>query len=188
EAAGFSSVKVTPTVVTADNGNITAKFTVDEGPQDIVDTLKVEGNTTVPVALLAPNGLKVVPGQPYSQKLVNDDRKDIIAQYLKKGYLIATMRQTARDIPGSPHHIEVAYTISEGPQVHTATRITLGKDQTRQTLIDKDVADIHVGEALTENDMMLSETELYNRGIYDWAEVDPRRSITTQNQEDVVIK
>jgi outer membrane protein insertion porin family len=188
QASGFSSVKVTPTIETAANGNITAKFTVDEGPQDIVDSLKVEGNDTVPVSQLTEHGLHVVPGQPYSQKLVNDDRKEILAQYLKNGYLIATMRQTARDIPGQPHHIAVAYTISEGPKVHTATRVTLGKNVTRQTLVNKDVNNIQPGEPLTEDEMLIAETQLYDRGIYDWAEVDPRRQITTQNEEDVIVK
>ena len=188
QAAGFSSVKITPAIETADSGNITATFKVDEGPQDVVDALKVEGNDTVPVSQLTAHGLRVAPGQPYSQKLVNDDRNEIIAQYLKLGYLTATLKQTARDIPGEPHHIEVAYTINEGPRVHTATLVTLGKSVTRQSLIDKDISDIHQGDPLTEDAMLTSETELYNRGIYDWAEVDPRRQITTQNEEDVVVK
>ena len=36
--------------------------------------------------------------------------------------------------------------------------------------------------------MLTSETNLYNPGIFDWAEVDPRRQITTQNREDLIIK
>src|SRR5207302_2526353 len=36
--------------------------------------------------------------------------------------------------------------------------------------------------------MLESETRLYTRGVFDWAEVDPRRQITTQPQEDVLVK
>jgi outer membrane protein insertion porin family len=188
QSAGYSSVKVTPQVATADNGNITAIFKVEEGPQDVVDALKIEGNDTVPIGQLTAHGLRVVPGQPYSQKFVNEDRNEIIAQYLKMGYLTATFRQTARDIPGQPHHVTVAYTINEGPKVHAASMVTLGRGITRQSLIDKDMEDVHVGQPLTEDGMLTSETQLYTRGIYDWAEVDPRRSITTQREEDVIVK
>ena len=37
--------------------------------------------------------------------------------------------------------------------------------------------------------MLASESRLYNApGVFDWAEIDPRRQITTQTQEDVLIK
>src|SRR5205085_5585409 len=39
-----------------------------------------------------------------------------------------------------------------------------------------------------ENDMMAAESRLYTVGVFDWAEIDPRRRITTQPQEDVLIK
>jgi outer membrane protein assembly factor BamA len=36
--------------------------------------------------------------------------------------------------------------------------------------------------------VLADEAKLYAPGIFDWAEVDPRRQITTQNKEDLVIK
>src|SRR3954453_3899262 len=36
--------------------------------------------------------------------------------------------------------------------------------------------------------MLAAESRLSEPGIFDWAEVDPRRQITTQNQEEVVVK
>jgi outer membrane protein insertion porin family len=43
-------------------------------------------------------------------------------------------------------------------------------------------------QPLREDQMLIGENELYNLGIFDWSEIDPRRAITTQTQEDVVIK
>src|SRR5262245_9680710 len=72
EANGFSSVQITPEVKNP-KGNVAITFRVNEGPQDIVETLRLDGNT-VPETQLAPQGFKLAAGQPYSTKRVDDDR------------------------------------------------------------------------------------------------------------------
>lgn len=186
QANGFSEAKVTPQVSDT-NGNLVVTFRVDEGQQEIVDSLRIEGNDNVPETTLAPKGLKVVAGQPYSTKRVDDDRNQIMAQLLNLGYLAATFHETARPVGGDKYKLEVVYQIYEGPEVKTASTVTVGRDRTRQALIDK-TANIPVGRALREDQLLASESELYTLGIFDWAEIDPRRQITTQTQEDVVVK
>jgi outer membrane protein insertion porin family len=41
---------------------------------------------------------------------------------------------------------------------------------------------------MREDQMLANESQLYNLGVFDWAEIDPRRRITTQSQEDVLVK
>ena len=42
---------------------------------------------------------------------------------------------------------------------------------------------------LPETQLLTAESQLYNHtGVFDWAEVDPRRQITTQTTEDVLVK
>lgn len=185
-AAGFSSVKVTPEVKTT-GGDIDVTFRVNEGPRDIVEALTIDGNTTAPVTQLAPKGLKVVAGQPYSQKLVDEDRNQIMARYLELGYLTATFRETVKQIGSDKHRLNVTYQIYEGPQVKTASVIVVGRKNTTRKYIDKNTW-LPKGRPLTETEMLQSENMLYEPGIFDWAEVDPRRQITTQDQEDVVVK
>jgi outer membrane protein insertion porin family len=186
QAAGFNSVTVTPEVKRA-GGNISVAFRVKEGPRDIVDSLHVVGNTTVPVPTLAPQGLKITEGQPYSTKKVDEDRNQIGAQYLRLGYLNANFRATARPVGKDPHRLDVTYTISEGPKVILGSIATLGARVTRQSLIDKTVR-LKPETPLQEDDMLAAEGRLYGLGIFDWAEIDPRRQITTQTQEDVLVK
>src|SRR6202012_3643878 len=64
---------------------------------------------------------------------------------------------------------------------------TDGRQHTRQSLINKQVR-LSSGQPLSENAMLSSESRLYNLEIFDWAEVDPKRAITDQTSEDVVIK
>jgi len=186
---GFSNAQVTP-AVSHKEGNVAVVFHVTEGPRDIVSSLKIDGADTFPESKFAPGGLKLAPGKPYSQKLVATDRANIVARYLQAGYLTSSFRETANVVSKQdPHHIDVVYHIFEGPQVHTHDVLTLGRVQTQQRLIDRDVATIVRGQPLTETQLLSSESRLYNHtGVFDWAEVDPRRQITTQTSEDVLIK
>jgi outer membrane protein insertion porin family len=185
-AAGFSTVKVTPEVKNK-GGNIDVTFRVNEGPRDIVETMVVDGNNRESLSVLAPKGLKILEGEPYSQKLVDEDRTQIMARYLELGYLTATFRATAKQIENDKHRLAVTYQIFEGPQVRTTSVIVLGRDHTTSTFIDKNTY-LPKGKPLTETSMLQSENMLYAPGIFDWAEVDPRRQITTQDQEDVLVK
>lgn len=189
ESEGYSSVKVTPSV-TRDGDNVRVAFQIDEGPQDIVTSLNIEGTDTFPKESFAPQGLNLREGGGYSQKLVEKDRANIVANYLKAGYLTASFRETAKSVSKEdPHHVEVTYHIYEGPKVTTGNIITLGRRSTKQRIINGDIADLKPGQPLTETDILSSESRLYDHtGVFDWAEVDPKRQITTQNQEDVLVK
>ena len=189
QSEGFSSAQVTAAVAKKE-GNLSVAFHVVEGPRDIVSSLKIEGADTFPESKFAPNGLKLASGKPYSQKFVEADRANIVAHYLQAGYLTANFRETAAVASkNDPHHINVVYHVYEGPQVFTQEVITLGRQRTQQRLIDRDVATIAPGHPLTETELLTSESQLYNHtGVFDWSEVDPRRQITTQTKEDVLVK
>jgi outer membrane protein insertion porin family len=189
QADGFSSANVTPKVVN-EGKNVSVAFHIDEGPRDMVRSVKIEGAETLRQMQYAPGGIKVVAGQPYSQKLVQADRKNILAHYLELGYLTATFRETAKAVSKQePHRIDVVYHIYEGPRVYTASVITLGRQQTQQRLINQDISSIQPERPLTETKLLTSESQLYNHtGVFDWAEVDPKRRITTQTREDVLVK
>jgi len=189
QSEGFSSAQVTSSVAHKE-GNLSVAFHVVEGPRDIVSSLKIEGADTFPESKFAPNGLKLASGKPYSQKFIEADRANIVAHYLQAGYLTANFRETAAvAAKNDPHHIDVVYHVYEGPQVFTQEVITLGRQRTQQRLIDRDVATIVPNQPLTETDLLTSESQLYNHtGVFDWSEVDPRRQITTQTKEDVLVK
>src|SRR5207302_7836929 len=76
----------------------------------------------------------------------------------------------------------------EGPQVQTAKVVTLGKATTRQSLISRAAEVPPPGTPLREDKLFAAESQLYTLGVFDWTEIDPRRQITTQNQEDVLVK
>lgn len=186
---GFSDAQVAPTVRKA-GGNIDVTFAVKEGPRDIVTSLKVEGADTFPPSRFAPQGLKVAVGQPYSAAHVSSDRTTIVSNYLKAGYLTSSFRETATEVSKEdPHHINVVYHINEGPKISTGDVLTLGRVHTSQRLIDGDLTDLKPEAPLTETALLTAGSKLYDHtGVFDWAQVDPKRQITTQNTEDVLVK
>jgi outer membrane protein insertion porin family len=186
---GFSQVQVAPDVRNS-GGDLNVTFAVTEGPRDVVSSLKVEGANTFPRSQYAPNGLKTEEGKPYSSAHVSADRAMIVANYLKAGYLTCSFRETASEVSrDDPHHIDVVYHIYEGPRVVAGDVLTLGRVHTQQRLIDTDVKDLKPETPLTETDLLVTGSKLYEHtGIFDWAEVDPKRQVTTQATEDVLVK
>ena len=185
--AGYSQAQVIPQVKAENNGDILVSFVITEGPLDVVQTFQVEGNNSVPEDKLVPSGLNIGPGKPYSQIRVQQDRNNILAAYLNRGYLNASFDSIAKPSGSDPHQLNVVYKIIEGPRVTVARLITVGRQHTHQSLINT-TAKIKTEQPLSETELLKSESQLYTLNVFDWAEVNTRRPITTQSDEDVVIK
>ncbi len=182
--AGFSEVSVTPAVQR--DPNVKVIFHIVEGPQDTVEALHVEGNHNVPLNKLAPKGLQLGPGKPYSQRLLIMDRNRIIASYLNLGYLNANLRASAHPVANDPHRLDVTYIISEGPQLLASSVIALGAKGTRQSLLNH-VVKVRAGQPVSEGDMFESENLLYDLNIFDWALVSPRSRVADGSSDEPVL-
>jgi outer membrane protein assembly factor BamA len=121
---------------------------------------------------------------------VAKDRSIILANYFKAGYLNASFRETASEVSRQrSHQINVVYHISEGPRVTTGDVITLGRLHTDQKIIDQAISGVQKGKPLAEHAMLASESKLYGlTGVFDWAQVDTKQHLTTQKEEDVLVK
>ncbi len=184
--AGFPDVSIKPGVVDRDP-QVNIVFQITEGPQTIVDVLHVEGNTTQAIRTLAPGGLELGGGKAYSQQLLNQDRNQIMATYLDLGYLNTVFRSSVKPLPEHPHHVAVTYTIQEGPRTLIREVTILGGEHTLRQHMDH-AARIQAGEPLSQGQLLASESRLYDSGIFDWASVGPRKPITDQTEEDVLVK
>jgi outer membrane protein insertion porin family len=186
QSRGFSQVTVVPRVVNKD-GKLQAIFQIQEGPQDVVDALTVEGNHSIDVAQFAPKGLNLEAGKPYSQLLLSRDRDQIMATYLDRGYLTMSFRARVDQLKQTPHHVRVTYTIDEGPQVFAMKVEPIGEKNTRPSLIRRN-ANLKQGQPLSQTALLTGESQLYTLGIFDWASVNTRRPVTEQSESEVLIK
>ncbi|MCU1332308.1 MAG: surface antigen [Candidatus Angelobacter sp.] len=184
--AGYSQVKVTQKVVNKDN-ELQLTFQVEEGVRDIVESLQLEGIKALTQQELAPKGMNLEPGKPYSTQLLTKDRDQIMATYLDKGFLNVTFKSRVEHAKDNPHHVRVIYDIEEGPQVHTASVQPIGEQHTRPEIIARN-ANIKVNKPLSETALLRGESQLYTLGVFDWASVDTREPITDNPNAAVLVK
>ena len=184
---GYEDVKVDTDVVDRES-RIYVTFRVSEGPQTLVDTLTLEGNSRLSGEELAPKtGFLLRPGQPFSAKSLADDRSHILAVYLDRGFLNSQFDSQITRLPGDPHRVDIAYKITENQQVHVDEVLLLGNKRTRPSLMRK-LATIPPEAPLSERELLTEESRLLDVGVFDWASVEPRRPITEQDNEDVLVK
>ncbi len=184
---GYEDVKVDKDVVDREP-KIYVTFLITEGPQTLIDNLFLRGNYHLSGRELAPKGgFNLKPGRPFSPKGLADDRAHLMATYLEHGYMNADFDSKVDRLPNDPHRVNVFYHVQEKQQVRIDQTLYLGAKSTRASLIRK-TSNIRPESALSEGTMLTAESKLYDLGVFDWASVEPRRPITDQEQEDVVVK
>jgi outer membrane protein insertion porin family len=186
---GFTKASVTSTV--QDNeSNIEVNFTIEEGPQDRVHSLKIVDRNGQRIDLKAgKRPLQLGAGKPYSPHLLETDRNYILAEYLNRGYPNVRFDSHVSPAEGEPHAIDVVYTVDEGADVRIGEVVLLGADHTRASFV-KETTDPNVseGKPLGEGKLLQSESDLYNLGIFDWASVTPSGSPDSQNVQQVLVR
>ena len=183
---GYEDVKVTAQAVDREP-QIDITFEIEEGPQTIVEDVRVSGNENVPYAqLTAPNGFGLRSGTPYSPRKLAEDRNRISATYLNSGYPNAEVKatvQNARD----PHRVNVAYAITEHQLVRINDVVYLGQERTRLPLIAR-TAKILPETPMRRVQLLEAESRLYDLNIFDWSSVGPSKPITEQTDETALVK
>jgi outer membrane protein insertion porin family len=184
---GYEEVKVDPDVVDREP-KVYVNFQITEGPQTLVDNLTLQGNARISGLELAPKGgFRLRPGQPFSQKGLTDDRSHILAAYLDRGFLNSEFDSKIARLPSDPHKVDITYAINEKQQVQVNDIVLVGNKQTRPSIIQK-TANITPETPLSQGKLLTGESQLQELGVFDWASVEPRRPITDQTNEDVLVK
>lgn len=183
---GFEEAKVTTQMIERES-KVDVVFNIEEGPQTLVQNVVVTGNANVPIdRLAAPVGLQVHAGAPFSPRKLAEDRNRISANYLNRGYLNAEVKATVqRD--ADPHRVEVTYQIIEHQIVRMSEVIYLGQDHTKLSLIEK-TAHFPSEDPIKRGEMLQAESRLYDLNVFDWSNIGPRKPITDQNEEAVLVK
>jgi outer membrane protein insertion porin family len=184
---GYEDVKVTSPTSEHDN-KVDVDFDIAEGPQTLVQDVKISGNEHVlSNQLAAPKGFQLKVGEPFSPRKLAEDRNRISATYLDRGYLNVDVKATVARDPADPHHVNVAYAITEHQPVRLSEVVYLGQDHTREPLIVK-TANLHSEIPMQRQKLLEAESHLYDLSIFDWSSVGPRKPITDQADEMALVK
>ncbi len=177
---GFPDVRVTTTVRDFDP-QVDIAFQITEGTRTVVRNFGISGDNGLDMSQLPAHGFRLAAGKPYSPQLELEDRNDILAYYLDRGFLGAQLKSKVTPLAADKYQVDVLYQLQPGPQTLVQDVIYLGNVKTKTSLISQTVG-LHPETPLSESKMLTAESDLYNLGIFDWTNVGPRRagSVTTQ--------
>jgi outer membrane protein insertion porin family len=184
---GYEDAKVT--AKTSESGRrLGVTFKVEEGRQTMVGAVNVVGNKNVSYQELSKGpGFQLRSGKPFSPGKLKSDRNQIVATYLDNGFPNVEVRAQIRRLPNDPHQLDVTYTINENQMVRIRRVLYAGQKHTRLWLL-RHTSDLPSETPLNQRRLLRSETGLYDLSIFDWASIEPRETITEQNQEDVMVR
>jgi outer membrane protein insertion porin family len=184
---GYEDAKVTPKVEDHEPF-LDVIFQIEEGRQTWVDAVHVTGNQSFPLSRLT-NGkpLPLRASYPFSPRRMIEGRNEIAAAYQNSGYLNAEVKANVNRNPSDPHRVEVTYSIDEGHMVRVDDVLYLGQKQTRLSLLKK-TTQIPPESVMSRRMLLAGETRLYDLNIFDWSSVGPKKPITDQTEEDVLVR
>ncbi len=184
---GYEEAKISSRVIDHE-AKLEVVFDVEENQQTLVGEVNVTGNENVSRAqLTAPKGFELRSGGPFSPRKLAEDRNRISAAYLDRGYPNATVKASIARHAGDPRRLDVTYAIVEHQMVRIGAVAFLGQKRTRLSLLQK-TAQLPAETPMRKVRMLEAETHLYDLNIFDWSSVEPRRPITDQTEESVLVK
>jgi outer membrane protein insertion porin family len=163
---GFRDVKVNAIVdreYHSKAGQIAVTVKIEEGAQWLVDNLAINGISQVDRNTVT-SELASAQGQPFSEVNLASDRNQVLTYYYEHGFPNADLK-SAWQPGGSPHHVNVTYTITEGRRQYVRDVVTSGLRTTRQRLVDRTIT-LHAGDPLSPIEQTDIQKRFYDLGIF----------------------
>jgi outer membrane protein insertion porin family len=190
-SSGFRHVKI-QTKVDDDYQGVTNRLAVhiqiEEGVRTRVGELHVLGAQKVAANQLPEPSTQ--PGQPYSEQDLANDRERILSYYFDHGFPNAALEITTKPSDHEPNREDVTYTIQEGEHFTVNRIMVAGTEHTRDYVLQRELQ-VHEGEALSQQDLLSTQTRLYDLGIFSQVDTavqnpegtDPQKNVLVQVQE-----
>ena len=193
---GFTRATVEPSVAalprapgsspSADR-HVQVTLTITEGPRTVVGTIALQGNTVLSEAQIRAL-MTLVPGSPYSEVQVAQDRDRIQLEYLNRGYESAVVDPHVT-LVDEDTRADVRFAISEGPQVLVDHVIIIGNRRTSTETIERELL-LQPGQPLGYAARLESQQRLAALGLFRRVRItelrhgsDPRRDVLVEVEE-----
>jgi outer membrane protein insertion porin family len=155
-----------------------------EGPQTRVGQLQIVGNQTITTAQLPE--MTSQPNQPYSEQNLASDRERILSYYFDHGFPNASLEITTKDA-SEPNREDLVFTIQEGERF-TVNRVMVGgTEHTRDYVVQREL-EVKQGEPLSQQDLLNTQTRLYNLGIFSQVDTAVQNPEGTDPQKNVLVQ
>lgn len=182
---GFEQVVVQPSFQNDASGiNIAAHFGIKEGPRTYVWAIDTQGNEKLAKEEIL-RGLNLVAGGPFSQTLLEEDRRLVEAHYLDRGFTEVRVEPAVERLEGN--QVKVLYSITEGEQIRVDDIHIVGNRQTRNKVIGRNIT-FHQGDPLSQERLLTSQQKLYGLGLFNRIDVVPVNVNQSDNYRPVIIR
>jgi outer membrane protein assembly complex protein YaeT len=184
---GFAKVQVTPSVNRRARGkpdHIAVTFQINEGPQMLVGKVAIRGNQAISTAEIQ-GLLTSTPGQPYSDANVATDRDAILSRYYNAGYSEAQLNIAINSVKNR-NVFDIAFNITEGPRQTVNKVFVRGERFVKPNVIQHQIQ-VHPGEALSQLDMLDTQRNLYNLGLFTDVNVAVENPTGLETSKNVIV-
>ena len=161
-AAQNNSGEQDNTAVKGKTAPLTVIYHIDEGEQQRVGAVRLEGTEPVDSARLLPL-LNTVAGQLLSPQNLAGDRDALLTDYMSRGFDQVRVDVTQQFEVADQGKVDVVFHITEGQQIFVRKALLTGLHYTRPDTVARAIT-LHPGDSL--NMTALSETQ---RNLYDFA-------------------
>ncbi|MCU1327808.1 MAG: surface antigen [Bryobacterales bacterium] len=163
---GFRDVQVTSKTeddYKGKQGDFAVYFSITEGPQYMVESLRIEGGKGVDLNPII-GTLNSQSGQVFSDFNVAADRETILRLYGANGFSDATFEWDSQPSL-KPNQINLRFQISEGEQKFIRNVLTTGLHTTRPDLVDQMLL-LNPGDPMSPTALAETQKKLYDLGIF----------------------
>jgi len=185
---GFSQVQI-QTKVEDDYhkslNKLAVQIHIEEGVQTRIGELQVLGAEQVAASQLPETSTQ--PGQPYSEQDLANDRERILSYYFDHGFPNASLEITTRPSTTQPNHEDVTYTIQEGERFTVNRVMVAGTEHTRDYVVQRELQ-VHEKEPLSQQDLLNTQTRLYDLGIFSQVDTAVQNPEGTDPQKNVLVQ
>jgi outer membrane protein insertion porin family len=188
---GFRQVQIQTKVddnYKGEENRLAVHIQIEEGPRTRVGEVQILGNHEIQTNDLPERSTE--PGQPYSEQNLANDREQILNYYFNHGFPNATLDITTKASANQPNGEDVTFTIQEGERFTVNRVMVAGTENTRDYVVQREVQ-VHAGEPLSQQDLLDTQTRLYDLGIFSQVDTavqnpegtDPQKNVLVQVQE-----
>jgi outer membrane protein insertion porin family len=183
--SGFFEAQVTIDAVVPDekSHSVKIRILVIEGPRSVVRALRFAGQDLLSETELR-KGLKLIPGAPYNQNLLEADRYVLLGRFFGDGYLGAKVTQ---EVHVDSTDVDIDWTIRVGDVIRIREMRVSGTRTVRERLVKRELI-LARGDIFREKNVVESTQNLYDTGYFSSVEIVPDSIDLAKRETDLIIK
>jgi outer membrane protein insertion porin family len=186
ELHGYQNAEVIPLIEPVkDTAELMVTFLCNDGAPSQIFSLTFHGSTAVSAEELR-SRIKLAPGTPYSQSLIEKARQTMLGAYNDLGYLQAQVTVQIGD-PPKANAYPIEFRIVEGTQFFVDRLLVLGNERTRNSVVSKKIM-LKTNEPLSLTKLLQTQQGLYGLGVFDQVRVAPQNPESITPYQDVVVR